>query len=615
MALALVVGLGGSSLSGEVGQGGPKLQAVLRSLIHHEGPLALRGKVFPLMPQSVKLEGKRVQVVIETLPEAKDGYVIERVIEAGGEVELTYGSWIQALVPAGELEPLAALPEVRFIRLPVRPVLMQGAVRSEGVAVIGSQSWNEAGLDGAGVKVGIIDSGYSRYERLLGRELPPKERVLVRSFRADKDIECSDCSFVEQVHGLGVAEVVYDIAPGARFVLTNIDTDVAFRRAIDWMIAQEVDVVNTSLGFPSGCFGEGEGIFSSQLKKARESGITWATAAGNEATSHWEGEWSDPDGDNLHNYTATDEGNTLNVTLTEFEYPDGRRVATSIIEVIFSWDAPCGSASDDYELVVMREEDGKLVPLHPWDEERHQGQMSDWIWRPGIPIKRVFASEDFDVSRVGDTEKYHLAIRKKRAQAADSRFDMLIGCPCSRIEYRKRMGSVSILEPSISPSVITVGAVHHSPNRCPRSLCPDGLLLVYSSRGPTKDGRIKPDIAAPSHVSTTAFRRWTGEGGRGNSGFTGTSAASPHVAGAAALVVQALYRLRGRRPSPDEVQAFLERRAEDVGTPGKDNKYGAGVLLLGPPPSQPAVRERIVFNNEVIICDNVVYINTRPPQG
>jgi subtilisin family serine protease len=546
---------------------------------------------------AVKLEGDRLQVVLEAVPNVDLNALAQSIEQSGGRMELVEEGWIQAYVPVGRLKALAARPDVAFIRLPVRPSLAQGAettpaVISEGVPVIGADVWQEAGFDGLGVKVGIIDSGFIDYKRLAGAELPPLERLITRSFRSDRDVECHECDRISQLHGRGVAEVVYDVAPGATFFLTNIDTDVSFRRAINWMIEQDVDVVNTSLGFPSGCFQAEQGIFASQLKRAREQGITWATAAGNEANVHWEGKWNDPDGNGQHNYFSQDEGNTLDVVLQEFTYRDGRRVATSFINVLYSWDAPCQGAAEDYEVLVAREdEDGQLVPLPPWDGS--VGQLSDWIWQPGFPVRGIFASEDFDPSRVGEVVQYHLLIRKKNENAPDTRFDMLISCPCRKIQYLSETGSVSVTEPSISPSVITVGAVHHSTS-CARTFCPDGRLLFYSSQGPTKDGRIKPDIAAPSHVSTRAFGRYTGDGGRRNSGFTGTSAASPHVAGAAALVVQALRAQLGRDPTPDEVQRFLEERAEDAGDPGKDNRYGAGILSLGPPPegqTQPAQPE------------------------
>ncbi|OGF57340.1 MAG: hypothetical protein A2Z21_02325 [Candidatus Fraserbacteria bacterium RBG_16_55_9] len=567
-----------------------KLQNILRGLIHSESgaasePPSPSPRFFGLRQLSdiegllaLKARGDRVQVVIELAPQADSFPVTDQIIHSGGNVELADGNWVQAVVSVSELNRLAEMPEVQFVRLPVRPFFSQSSIRSEGLPAVGSETWNQGGLTGQGVKVALLDGGFRGYESLLGRELPPREQVITRSFRADRQLYDAAEARVYQIHGTATAEIVHDIAPGAEVYLTAFSTDVEFRSAINWLIEQKVDVVNTSLGFPSGCFRKGGGIFESQFLKAHESGITWATAAGNEGDIHWEGAWRDTDGDDLHNYTDTDEGNTIDVELVEYQYPDGRRVATSIINALFSWDAPCTGASDDYEVVVLHEEDGRLTSLSPWNGE--VGQLSDFVWKSDIPIKQVVASEDFNVSRVGQVEKYHLAIRKKKAGAADSRFEMRIDCPCRQIEYLVPQGSVGITEPSISLNVITVGAVHHS-SRCSLSLCPDGKLLVYSSQGPTKDGRIKPDVTAPSHVSTSSYGRWTGEGSGRNPGFTGTSSASPHVAGAAALVKQAFPN-----DTPEQIKQFLEGRAEDAGEPGKDSRYGSGILSLGQPPGQ-----------------------------
>ena len=53
-------------------------------------------------------------------------------------------------------------------------------------------------------------------------------------------------------------------------------------------------------------------------------------------------------------------------------------------------------------------------------------------------------------------------------------------------------------------------------------------IAEYSSRGPTDDGRHKPDLAAPTAVPCASYP----------DGFTGTSASAPHVAGALALLRQ-----------------------------------------------------------------------------
>jgi subtilisin family serine protease len=513
-------------------------------------------------------------------------------------VEIIQGELIQASMPFSIIRKLADHPDVTFVRLPVRARLQappegpigpdSKRVRSEGVPVIGVNAWREAGLDGAGVKVGIIDSEFGLYEQLLGRELPPAERVIARSFIDHGQMYDPRGPEELQVHGTATAEVITDIAPGVTLYLAAFNTDVELKAAISWLTQQKVDVISSSIGIDSGCFNPEGGIFAPSIKRAKEAGIAWTTAAGNEADVHWEGTFTDPDGDRLHNFSGADEGNTLDVVLQEYEYSNGARVATSIIFAVYSWEAPCTNAQDDYELIVYREEGGRLIPLPDFDGS--VGQVNDWYWEPGRPIKVLFATEDFPVSQVGRIKRYQIQIRKKRSSAANARLDvMFYSCQggCTRIEHTETSGSVGVEEPSISPHVITVGAIHHSTS-CARTLCPDGRLLFYSSRGPTKDGRVKPDIAAPSHVSTRVYGRWTGDGENDNFGFTGTSAATPHVAGAIALAVQALRAQLGRDPTPDEVQQFLEGRAEDVGVPGKDNAYGAGILTLGQPPADAA---------------------------
>ncbi|MBI4018021.1 MAG: S8 family peptidase, partial [Candidatus Aenigmarchaeota archaeon] len=126
--------------------------------------------------------------------------------------------------------------------------------------------------------------------------------------------------------------------------------------------------------------------------------------------------------------------------------------------------------------------------------------------------------------------------------------------------------SFSILSPGLSHKAITVGSSQTGKSGTTRN-----AISGFSSRGPTKDGRIKPDIAAPGEPITSL------NNGGGFSTFSGTSMAAPHIAGIAALALQARSNL-----TPEEFKALLMNTADGR---EKNNSYGAGVVnvsrLLG----------------------------------
>jgi subtilisin family serine protease len=101
----------------------------------------------------------------------------------------------------------------------------------------------------------------------------------------------------------------------------------------------------------------------------------------------------------------------------------------------------------------------------------------------------------------------------------------------------------------------------------------DDYIWWSSSRGPTPGGRRKPDVAAPGAYITSANDDWEG-GTPDYVAYTGTSMAAPHVAGAAALLMD-----RGI-VSPMAVKALLINSAEDLGPPGWDISYGWGYIDL-----------------------------------
>jgi len=108
---------------------------------------------------------------------------------------------------------------------------------------------------------------------------------------------------------------------------------------------------------------------------------------------------------------------------------------------------------------------------------------------------------------------------------------------------------MSITDPGNASGVITVGATHrHQPHTYGVS--------YFSSRGPTGDGRAKPDLVAPGEKITAPVP------GGGLKSLDGTSMAAPHVSGAAALILARHPELIGR---PDAIKQLLCSTATDLG--------------------------------------------------
>jgi len=431
----------------------------------------------------------------------------------GAAVVDTYGSLLKAWLPRDRLLAIAELPEVGYVRLPYLPTPL-GRLESEGVTVLGASLFHAKDILGQGVRVAVIDVGFSSLTQAIqAGEIQPEAVVWKRDYTGS-GLESGGS------HGTAVAQIVHNLAPSAELFLARIGDEVGLGRAVSDLLAEGVDIIVHAVGWANTEFGDGRGIVSGIARRAVQNGVLWVNAAGNHAQRHWLGTPRI-----LPNGWVEFAPGVSELAL-RVEIP-------GLVQIALTWDE-WPRASSDFDLFLFDA----------------QGEL-------------VVSSESLQVGYAPPTEflsalvapgRYTIRVRAKYApvpvplEIFSLSHDL---SPC--------VPQSSILPPGNAEEVFTVGAVN-------LGNWLSGPQAPYSSQGPTRDGRLKPDIAGLDGTRNFVYPQ-----------FFGTSAAVAHVAGMAALLLSQA-RQRGENLGIDELKELLVRWAVDFGDPGPDPVYGYGRL-------------------------------------
>ena len=474
--------------------------------------------------------------------------------------------WIEAHVPLALLPDASERPGVRRVDtvIPPQPQSL-GREASQGVELHQADAWHRQGYRGQGVKVGVIDGGFQGFSQLQGSELPHNvtARCYFTGARAPSsrlaDCEQEPCPEIACIHGTAVAETLVDVAPEVELYIANPITYGDLRNAADWMAEQGVQVINVSLGYVVD--GPGDGTSPSNVSPLKtidaavSRGITWVNAGGNSARNVWHGTFSDPDGDGNHNFTPRYERNTFFLPY-DADSPRG-----SSVTAFMRWDDSWGGADCDLDLGLWR-----FVP----------GPGSDVLITEDVTIQDggindiPFAVLGITAISIGGEGYYYLVITKHTCPDTPA-WIQLTTWMADDLEYYSPGHHMGSPGESRNRGMLAVGATHWWDTE---------YIADYSSRGPTIDGRIKPDITGVACGRSTTY-------GLSRPGsacpFGGTSQASPHLAGLAALVKQ-----RFPDYTPEQVTNYLKQNATERGAADKDNQWGEGFAILPTAALRPA---------------------------
>ena len=437
-----------------------------------------------------------------------------------------------AVVTSRRGSALPAPPDEPGLRWRLEPVPeIDGAVADAAIDALRAGPWHAAGFTGEGVHVAVFDIQFQ------GWELRADELGVVSTHDCFAHPSCDPpidglrprSSLELGAHGVACAEVVHDVAPGARLSLVRVSGLTSLENAVDWSIREGVDVISMSLSFFNESFYDGTGPVNDLMDDLEAAGVLMVTSAGNSAGEHWAGDFVDADLDGW------------------LDTPDPRGIPISwgsgIRRLNLVWDEFDACGRSDLDVRVL-DERGRVVGR----AERPQRARADDCQ----PVERV------DVT-AAEEGWFFVQIHRTRGSGA------------LRLDLTARGGSVeggvpegSITDPGNHPSVFTVGAARARGYS-------DAALEGFSSRGPTHGGLPKPDVVGPNGLTTLTY---------GADGFFGTSASTPAVVGAIALLMSEDPRL-GARGAAERLRDTAVRHGPTWEAP--DPGLGAGRVVLPPP--------------------------------
>jgi hypothetical protein len=560
---------------------------------------------------------------------------VQQLVAAGVTIEIRDEARrrVQAHLPVARLDAVAELAIVDAIRLPTYARRRIGKASTEGDVILFSDAVrSQFGLDGTGVRVGVVSDGLKGVFAtgcttscagvdggpIATGDLPASVGtrnasgvlttssggIIGRSFQANGDLEglppaSPVCAFPGAgAEGTALLEIVHDIAPSAKLSFANGDTDLAFNRAVNFLAASN-DVVVDDIGF----FGEpydGTSAVSRNTAAALNNPDfpirAYFTSVGNDADKHYYGSYASSGVDGttiggitnpgrLHLFQRTDDTTDV-LGLGPQPYNVIALPANGEVAIFLSWNDPFGGSANNYDLYLVQQSTGRVVASSTDVQNGRQDpvEVIDYVNRGAQDFFRIVVQNVRDAA-----QPRALSIFSFQPECAAAGPLVLAPPRHERHNFNTATRSVSAQsDAGGSPvSVVSVGAICSASANAAGSFnpaVPDESCLdtsnrtaeFFSSRGPTLDGRVKPDVAAIDGVSIT------GAGGFPST-FFGTSAAAPHMGGIAALLLQGAPCLLNRAASTTApaaargtVRGLILGRAVKLTNDNPDNVFGAG---------------------------------------
>ena len=508
---------------------------------------------------------------------------------------------ITGLYPIVNLLKLNLLPtEINYCRTHYAAFSNAGIKTTAGDTTI--RTWlvrSGYGLNGNGIKIGVISDSYAT---ILNGTVNPPDAFNTQT--AAQDVAQGDLpgdttftwatpshsvnpnGFNKNVHvlqdfplrrsdeGRAMLQIVHDIAPGAElYFRTGFFTKVDFALGIKQLRDAGCNIIVDDMTYMDESTLK-DGVVAKTVDTVVSQGVTYVSAAGNFDKQSYEKDFLASDassigfpGKKAHNFGGGDMFQKIKLRPGNYVF-------------VLQWFDGTHSIGENGSLYDL---DFYITPftngtgLIGFNRDNSIGDPIEFI-----PI-RIVGNSDTDTT----SKEYNVLIINNTATGNPTRVKYIVfkrdaAANLQFMEYIE--GTSTCVGQANALGAIAVGAVRFDKAQ-PYIATP--LIEAFSSTGGTKTNgvvRLKPDIAAPDGINTTV-----GVGAfdypvpvpDGFVNFFGTSAAAPHAAAAAALIMEGRKKfLNQNTVPPAQIKSLLQISATDMETPGFDLISGAGLINI-----------------------------------
>ena len=499
--------------------------------------------------------------------------------------------------------------DINFCRPYYKPILFSadgivvedtsrvGLLRSAGDSTINTNLVRIGySLYGDGVKIGVLSDSYSSITSGTTATLPlqPSPPVppgfLPQTFNtntAAADIINRDIP--ANIHilpvtptisgtdeGRAMLQIVHDVAPGAElYFRTGFHTAGDMARGIKELRDAGCKVIVDDITYSTEPFLK-DGIIAKtvdEVKSAAGGGVTYFSSAGNFGNKSYAATFNRYTfgGRVVHNFgtsAAPDPFERIKLAPGDYVF------VFQWVDNIYSLSETAGTQVD-LDIFLTRTEDG--AGLIGFNRDNLIGDPIEFV-----PI----------TIPPGDSVEYNIFIVNNTPGNSINPGMMYVafrGNP--RFMETYHTGGSTIVGQANANGAIAVGAsrFNHQPGHPLLPAALSGItkpqIETFSSRGGQlmmgeSTPRQKPELVGPDGVDVTVRlgQDYPNNALNGWSNFFGTSAAAPHAAAAAALIMQGRQRFLNLPTTPDQVKSLFQSTATDMETPGFDFISGRGLL-------------------------------------